>query len=334
MGGRTTHQEISMTTETRGALSPPTPARTPVTSYRHLFEPDVSFKLLLALDNDDNAPAAIELTAALTHRGAKPTVLRTLELMAPVPGGNAADTTFLYAQAALGGELSQGQENIITHIIRETLGSAPPWPIKVVVGDPAATISYVAEEERAELLVMGIHHHGKLSQAIGENTATRVMSKASMPVLGVRKDTMTLPRLVMVATDFGNASWEAAHLAANLVDPQGTVVIVHVSLPVPLVEEGDEGAALVQREGIEHSFERLADEIKVGKSIDVKLVTREGDPATELLIAAEKINPDLIATASQRHRLLTRLLLGSVSRKLMRDGRWSMLIAPPAPREA
>jgi nucleotide-binding universal stress UspA family protein len=66
----------------------------------------------------------------------------------------------------------------------------------------------------------------------------------------------------------------------------------------------------------------------------VKLVTREGDPATELLIAAEKINPDLIATASQRHRLLTRLLLGSVSRKLMRDGRWSMLIAPPAPREA
>jgi len=320
-----------MITETLATSSPT--ATAPLKSYRHLFEPGVAFKLLLAINNDDNAPAAIQITAALSHRGAQPTVLRTLELMTPVPGGNAADTTFLYAQAALGGELAQGQENIISHIIRETLGSAPPWPIKSVVGDPAATISYVAEQEEADLLVMGIHHHGKLSQAIGENTATRVMSKASMPVLGVRADTVELPRLVMVATDFGNASWEAAHLAANLVDPHGTIVIAHVSLPVPVIEDGDEGAALVQREGIEHSFERLANEIKAGKSIEVRLVTREGDPGTELLAAAEQINPDLITTASQRHRLLTRLMLGSVSRKLVRDGRWSMLIAPPALRE-
>jgi nucleotide-binding universal stress UspA family protein len=321
-----------MTTETREEkLTPPSPVAVGA-SRRRLFVPGVPYKLLLAVDNDDNATAAIELTAALSHRGAKPTVLRTLELMTPVPGGNAADTTFLYAEASLGEDFDQQQENIVSYIIRETLGAACDWPIKSIVGEPASSIVYAAEQEEAELLVMGIHHHGKLAQALGENTATRVMSTASMPVLGVRHETTSLPRLVMVATDFGTASWEAAHIAANLVDPGGTIVIAHVALPLP-VSADDEGAALVQHVGIEHCFERLAAEIRVGKSIDVRLVTGEGEPGAALLAAAEQINPDLIAVASQRHRLLTRLLLGSVSRKLVRDGRWSMLVTPPARRE-
>ena len=72
--------------------------------YRHVFVPSQAYKLLLAIDNDDNAPAAIRITAALQHRGAEPRVLRALELMTPVAGGNAADTVMLYSQAALGPE--------------------------------------------------------------------------------------------------------------------------------------------------------------------------------------------------------------------------------------
>lgn len=298
-------------------------------SYRHLFLPGVRYPLLLAVANDDNAPAAIQLTAALAQRGAEPTVLRSIQLIHPVAGDDAADTTFAYAQTALGSSFHQEQENIIGYIIRETLDGASPWPIKSAVGEPASTIISEAEELHADLVVMGLHHHGKFAQALGKNTASRVMTKVSMPVLGVRSQTSRLPKIVMVATDFGKSSWEAAHLAANLVNPGGTLVVAHVSRPSPIVEEGDEGAALVQSEGIQHAFERLADEIKTGKSIEVKLVTREGDPGTELLATAEQIDPEFIASASQRHRLLTRVLLGSVSRKLVREGRWSMFIAPP-----
>jgi nucleotide-binding universal stress UspA family protein len=133
----------------------------------------------------------------------------------------------------------------------------------------------------------------------------------------------------LVATDFGDASREAAHIAANLAEPGGSVVLVHVSLPSPIVEEGDEGAALVQREGIEHAFSHLAEEISEGKSIHVETVNRTGDAGTEILAAAELISPDLIAIASQRHRLVTRLLLGSLTRHLTRAGSWSMLVTPP-----
>jgi nucleotide-binding universal stress UspA family protein len=298
-------------------------------SYRHLFAPEVRYPLLLAVDNDDSAPAAIELTAALAERGAEPTVLKIVELMAPATGRNAAETTFAFAQAALGKEVGQHQQNLISYIMRETLGDAPDWPRKTVVGDPASAIASQADELRADLLVMGIQQHGKLAQVLGENTATRVMAKASMPVLGVRPQTMRLPRLVMVATDFGKSSWETAHIAANLVNPGGTIVIAHVSSSPPVIDETDEGAALIRAEGIARVFERVAEELRTGRSIEVKLVVREGDAGNELLAAADQINPDLIASASQRHRLLTRLLVGSVSRKLVLEGRWSTLITPP-----
>ena len=297
--------------------------------YRQLFVPNHSYKLLLAIDNDDNAPPAIRITAALQHRGAEPRVLRALELMTPVPGGNAADTAILYSQAVLGPEFYDAQERITRNAITRVLGTEPPWPVQTLLGDPAATILYEADADGTDLLVMGINRHGLLAQALGENTATRVMSRARMPILGIRPDTEKLPQRVMVATDFGNASWEAAHLAANLVDPGGLVVLVHVGFPSAVIEEGDEGAALVEREGIEHAFLLLADDIKAGKSIRVETLKRTGDPGKELLAAADQINPDLIAMASQRHRLITRILLGSVSRKIVRDGRWSMLIAPP-----
>ncbi|HJP85698.1 MAG TPA: universal stress protein [Gemmatimonadaceae bacterium] len=297
-------------------------------SYRHLFTPHVRYPLLLAIDNDDNAPAAIELTAALGDRGAEPTVLRSVPLMNPVPG-NPAEATFGFTQAALGTDFLQEQENIIGYIIRETLDGESPWPIKSVVGEPASTIVAEAEEHHAELLVMGVHFHGKFAQALGKNTASRVMTQASMPVIGVRPHTTQLPRRIMVATDFGKSSWEGAHIAANLVNPGGTIVIAYVSWPIAMVDESDEGAALVKSEGIQRVYERLADELKTGKPIQVELVTREGDAATELLGIAEQVDPDMIASASQRHRLLTRMFLGSVCRQLVREGRWSMLVTPP-----
>ena len=298
--------------------------------YRDLFLPGHVYKLLLAIDNDDNAPAAIKITAALQHRGAEPKVLRTVELMTPVAGGNVPETIAQYSQALLGIDFYDDQERIIRNTISRVLGKDPPWPIKAVAGDIASSILYEAETDGAELLVMGIHQHGLFAQALGENTATRVMSKAHMPVLGIRPNTDKLPRRVMVAVDFGNASREAAHLAANLVNPGGVVVLVYVAFPSPVADEGDEGAALLEREGIEHAFLHLTDEITAGRSIRVETVTRAGEPGKELLAAAGLINPDLIAAASQRHGLMTRLVLGSVSRKLVRDGRWSMLIAPPS----
>jgi nucleotide-binding universal stress UspA family protein len=298
--------------------------------FRHLFRPGTSFNLLLAIENDDNARAAIRVTDAITARGAVPTVIRATEAMVPVAG--TPDSMMFYAEAVLGEDFHEAQVRSLRALIESTLGRAQTWPIKSVTGDPALCITEEAGAQNSELLVMGIHQHGALEQAIGENTATRVMGRSVAPVLGVRPALSGLPRRIMVATDFGGASREAAHLAANLADPGGCVILVHSSVPSPIVDEGDEGLALIQREGIEHAFLHLAAEISEGKAIRVETVTRTGDAGAQLMAAAALASPDLLAIASQRHHLITRLILGSVTRRLVREGSWPMLITPPARR--
>lgn len=298
--------------------------------FRSLFLPNEPFNLLLAIQNDDNAPAAIRLTEALTTRGAVPNVVSAVELMMPTTG--TPDSMMFYAEAALDENFHAGRRRSLLALIAATTGKSRDWPVRSLVRDSALAIVEEVEARNSQLVVMGIHQHGAFEQAIGENTATRVMARAVVPVLGVRPSLSGLPRRIMVATDFGNASREAAHLAANLAHPGGCVILVHASLPAPIVEEGDEGAALIQREGIEHAFLDLAAEITEGKAIRVETVSRTGDAGAQLMDVAALIRPDLIAIATQRHHLITRLMLGSVTRKLVREGRWPLLVTPPIRR--
>ena len=320
----TTHAESSTTTAT---VTPTAPGR-----FRHLFRPGTPFNLLLAIENDDNAQIAIRVADALTARGAVPSVISVAEIMMPVP--DTPNAMMFYAEATLGEDFHYQRRRSLQTLIARATGGDKDWAITSLVGDPSLCIVDEAEARRSELIVIGIHQHGSFEQAMGENTATRVMGRAGVPVLGVRPTLKGLPRRIMVATDFGDASREAAHIAANLAEPDGCVILVNVSLPVSIIEEGDEGAALVQREGIEHAFLHLADEIRAGKSIRVETVSRTGDAGKELMTAAEIIAPDLVTIASQRHHLLTRMLLGSVTRKLTREGRWPLLITPPLNRGA
>ncbi len=301
-----------------------------IRGFRQLFRPGTTFKLLLAIENDDNARAAIRVTHALTARGAIPSVVTATEMMIPTPG--TPNSMMMYAEAALGEDFHEEKRRDLRALIAGTVGKAQGWAVTSVIGDPALVIVEELKVQSSELVVVGIHQHGSFEQAMGENTATRVMGRAPVPVLGVRPALLGLPRRIMVATDFGDASHEAAHLAANLAEPGGCVILVHASLPYPIVEEGDEGAALLQREGIEHAFVHLSEEIREGKSIQVETVSRSGDAGAQLIAAATLISPDLIVIASQRHHLITRLLLGSVSRKLVREGCWPVLVTPPAGR--
>jgi nucleotide-binding universal stress UspA family protein len=296
-----------------------------------LFRGLVDFKLLVAIENDDMASAVIKLSNALVARGARPSVFRALEVMAPPPGSD--DAAVLYEHAILGKDLHVSMQQSLRELIEKTLGHSTDWRIRTVGGNPSECILEEADAEKARVIIMGIHSHGSFSQAIGENTATRVMAKTKVPVLGIRSTLNKVPQTIMVATDFGFASRKAAHLAANLAAPGGKLILVHVAPSEWIIEEGDEGAALVQREGIDHAFEHLVSELSTDKRITIETMKKSGDPQTELMAAAEALAPEMIAIASHRHHVVTRLLLGSVTRKLVREGKWSMLVVPPTSGE-
>lgn len=317
-----------MTSNTIQTESAATLAPRSARSFRKVFLRDAHYPMLLAIRDDDIAVSAIGFTSALARRGANPSVVEVSQPMAPV---GASPNAMLYLSSiVLGGDEYRAERRTqLRTMIASASGRDQGWQINSMFGNPANCIIDEAERTNAQLIVLGNHQHGAMEQALGENTVTRVISKSPVPVIGLTRSLSALPKRIMVAVDFGCASEEAAHLAANLADPGGTVVLVHVQLPYPIVDHGDEGAALVQREGVHAAFERLSAEISVGRKIRIEKIAKSGDPSTALLTVARAVAPDLIAIARQRHHFLTKLMLGSTSRRLLRTARWPMLVTPP-----
>src|SRR4026208_1960117 len=137
-GRKNQRRERAMTTQTAEARRAEPKASPAKRGFRHLFRPGTSFNLLLAIENDDHARAAIHVTHAMTARGAAPAVIRATEVMVPVAG--TPDSMLFYAEAVLGEDFHEAQVHSLRALIKSTLGRAQPWPIKSVTGDPALCI--------------------------------------------------------------------------------------------------------------------------------------------------------------------------------------------------
>ena len=138
------------------------------------------------------------------------------------------------------------------------------------------------------------------------------------------------PRVVLVGVDGTRTSERAGWYAAGLARRQGSaLVVVFVSSPAgfaALVPGVDAGA--VQRTHDELTDE-LRRECRSGAEefgLPVTFLCRRGDAYTELCRAADETRADLVVVGSSEqagHRLL-----GSVATRLVRTGRWPVVVVP------
>lgn len=73
------------------------------------------------------------------------------------------------------------------------------------------------------------------------------------------------------------------------------------------------------------SMERIRKSLS-GKSIDVKTLIRQGDPAEKIIETAQKMKVDMIVTGSHGRHGAKKFLLGSVSAKVVDYARCSVLV--------
>jgi len=302
------------------------------TAYDEILRPPHQTQLLLAIADDDVADAAIRVTAVLAEsRNASPAVLQVVD-PSPYAPPPTVPTIIEWAEALIGPSVGEERRQAISTRVERVCGQRMPWPVVSRLGGPTACIADEAHKRHSEFLVLGLHHHRKIDQLLGEETTVHVLTNAGIPVLGVTRELLALPHRVLVGVDFSRASMRVAHLAARLIEPPGELVLVHVEHAKPTtVPEDAEGIAAIDDEGVHALLERLKCEVQVPKGVLVKaLRLTSGDPGDALIKYAEHMQPDLIAVASQRHTRTTRLLLGSVTRHILRDARWSVLVTPAA----
>jgi hypothetical protein len=89
-----------------------------------------------------------------------------------------------------------------------------------------------------------------------------------------------------------------------------------------------EGWDRTYREDAGEAMLRLRHRLNVPKSMSVQTVLLQGDAATELLSFASSVQADLIATGSHGYGMITRMLLGSVTTRLIRLSTCSVLAVP------
>lgn len=192
-------------------------------------------------------------------------------------------------------------------------------------GPRVASIAEVATARKADLIVVGLGPHHILDRVLGGETSLHLAQQAATPLLAVPESMRALPRHAVAAIDFSPASLEAARLAARLLGAGDTLELVHVGLTAPA---GDAAAGPLQAS---EALRRLADvSTQIEPPAGIRLLSQviTGDPPRALLDTVEHSAADLVAVGSHGYSAWRRMLLGSVSSKVLRLSQRAVLIFP------
>jgi nucleotide-binding universal stress UspA family protein len=201
------------------------------------------------------------------------------------------------------------------------------WPVDVVCGDPAYAVARIARECDAAVVVMGLGKHGLVQRLLGDETALRMLRLGSVPVLAVAPTASQLPLRVLAGMDFSPSSVRALALAATVIHSFARIEVVHVAPPREFgrIPSANSPSSLE----LDAAFDRMEREVKLPKTMRATRKMLRGDPARVLLKECAGHAPDLIVVGSHGRGFLSRLVIGSVSQKLVRDASCSILVAPP-----
>lgn len=204
-------------------------------------------------------------------------------------------------------------------------------------GDAAHEIVLAARERDAELVAVGSRGLTGLPGLVFGSVARNVAAHAPCSVLVCRELRHDL-RQVILATDGSEHAARAAELLASLPLPNETAVTVvqGVRPCTPMVDMwGAQSAELweqlaaaekEQREASRELVESIRASLEArGRSAEAEV--RTGDPAAEVVRAAEEHHADLIVAGARGASRIEELVIGSVADRLLRGAPCSVLLA-------
>jgi nucleotide-binding universal stress UspA family protein len=207
-------------------------------------------------------------------------------------------------------------------------GADAEWPIEVRWGDAAQEIANAARDAGARVIVLGVEHRSMADKLFARETALALLRLSRVPLFIVPRGFSTAPTRMAVSTDFSHASIAAARLALELFPAIRQVDLVHVR-PMRRIEAVVEHWLAPIEEAIDGGFEHARLELAAPRSVRVECVTIKGDAAREVVAYARDSGAELLVMGSSGAGLIERMLVGSTSRKVVRDAPCAALAVHP-----
>jgi nucleotide-binding universal stress UspA family protein len=297
-----------------------------LSKYEAVIAP--SGPMLVASDASPASDAAFPLARALAaHTGAAVQVISALRPNAmPTYAFDGIAYPVIPTAEVLDGRAAdvQGQ-------MARLVPSATPWPVTVRTGDPIREIVELAHAQEARLIVVGRGKHGLLERVLGGETVLRLLQLGETPVFAVERTLESLPRRVVMATDFSVFSIYAAQVALELIAPDATVQLVHVAPSLSETGIGLREFAEEYRKQARASFEQLIARL-ARPGITFESLLLEGNASTRLVDHVSAYGADLVVSATHGYGFLRRMVLGSVTAELVREAPCSVLCVPGSAR--
>jgi nucleotide-binding universal stress UspA family protein len=286
----------------------------------------MSRTILVATDGTSAALGALRFAKELSDRNT--VQVHVLGVVQPVP---VFDAGFMVALPEM--ELYESRRDVlkaeVTSQVEAVSGDLETWTVSVQAGVPGPRIVNHAEEVGADSIILGLGRHGPMDRVFGTETTLQVLRLSHLPVLAVPEGFKAIPRSAVMGVDFSLFSQRAAQTATGFLVQPWDVHLVHVLsgmefLPT-LSEEwrGDYEAELMER------LEEFANELEVPQDCETHLHVLEGEPSHELLTFSKGKSGALMVAGSHGHSFIGRLLMGSVSTRLIRSAVSPVLVVPP-----
>lgn len=201
------------------------------------------------------------------------------------------------------------------------------WHVEVEYGRPSAEIAAKARDRQAQLIVIGLVHHGVVDRILDGDTALEVVRQSHLPVLLAASDGSGLPKVSVFAVDFSAQSIQAARAGLRLLADEATVVLAHVR-PIVTVYDGMGMWEEEYETAATKELTKFAEALSPPAGVRIEKVTLSGSPSAALLKLADSLEAGLIVAGTRGAGLMERLVLGSVATRLMRHSTRSLLIVP------
>jgi nucleotide-binding universal stress UspA family protein len=280
--------------------------------------------VIVATDGREQSDAALIAGRLFAE---DPDALRVATVLSPVPimTPEAAIPISPDVEASRRADLKRGVQSQMAR----AWGGAELADVEIYEGDPATTIARLAHESNAAMIVSGLGRHRVIDRLFGNETALRLVRVSAVPVLAVTNGLTHAPRRIVVAIDYSETSLRAARLALEVAASSATIYLAHVApRDSTLYDWNGWGSSYKQDAG--EALQKIREQLRVPPGMILQRVVLQGDPATELLAFATSVNADLIATGSHGHGFVTRMLIGSVTTRILRCATCSVLTVPHA----
>lgn len=131
---------------------------------------------------------------------------------------------------------------------------------------------------------------------------------------------------VVVPIDFSDESFEALHLADDLVANSKSIHLIHVLFELSAGEPAMVWGVMDEGERTAHATLAIREKLDPEKHHDVHIEIAYGDPGAEIASYAEKVDADLIVLPSHGRTGLKRLMIGSVAERVVRLAHCPVLV--------